>query len=316
MQQAGVDEVGVFANAFAIETGKQRGRRCSIETLVVVENSDSQSMPQSYKNSHPKNPDPGELQAQGKANRNDSLEEESQGHRSNRAALLKKLASLLLHQVADHGQIEYLVLVRLDYQDDPHNKSSQPYQTIAGLIRGCVPVGKIAHPRKPEHLTLKGFHNKYSPDHEQPKAGHHRDQKQKQRAYRRNEEQRVACNPQHRSNQECRQKESEALKGMKADETILAVGLNQDKQNCRQEKIGERPRECFTQHAHRAPCPFNREHAAAAARTKGGGFGHLCSAVRARDRHSFGHILDTERNRAPYQNPTRRSKPESASAPN
>jgi len=42
MHQAGKDEVGVFANPLAIETGKERGGGSSIETLIVVEDSDSQ----------------------------------------------------------------------------------------------------------------------------------------------------------------------------------------------------------------------------------------------------------------------------------
>src|SRR5271165_543288 len=51
MQQAGEDEVGVGANALAIKTGEERRGTGSVETLVVVEDSDFQSMPQLYKNS-------------------------------------------------------------------------------------------------------------------------------------------------------------------------------------------------------------------------------------------------------------------------
>ena len=39
VQQAGEEEVGVFANALAIEAGEECGGASSIETLVVVENS-------------------------------------------------------------------------------------------------------------------------------------------------------------------------------------------------------------------------------------------------------------------------------------
>lgn len=39
VQEAGEEEVGVFANALAIEAGEQCGGASSIETLVVVEDS-------------------------------------------------------------------------------------------------------------------------------------------------------------------------------------------------------------------------------------------------------------------------------------
>src|SRR3954463_15170528 len=45
--QAGEDEFCITANALAVKTGKQRGRRSSVETLVVIENTDSQCIPQS-----------------------------------------------------------------------------------------------------------------------------------------------------------------------------------------------------------------------------------------------------------------------------
>src|ERR1700680_4271438 len=49
MQEAGEDEVGVFANALAIEAREQGGGASSVEALVVVEDSDFQSVPQLYK---------------------------------------------------------------------------------------------------------------------------------------------------------------------------------------------------------------------------------------------------------------------------
>ncbi len=42
MHKAGEDEVDVFANALAIKTGEDRGGGSSVETLVMIENSDSQ----------------------------------------------------------------------------------------------------------------------------------------------------------------------------------------------------------------------------------------------------------------------------------
>jgi hypothetical protein len=47
MQQAGKNEFGVVANAFAIEAGKQCGGAGPVETLVVIENFDFQSIPRS-----------------------------------------------------------------------------------------------------------------------------------------------------------------------------------------------------------------------------------------------------------------------------
>jgi hypothetical protein len=46
MQQAGKNEAGVFTDAVAIEAGEERGGAGSVETLVVVKNSDFQGMPQ------------------------------------------------------------------------------------------------------------------------------------------------------------------------------------------------------------------------------------------------------------------------------
>ena len=53
MQQAGENKVGVFANPLAIKTGEECGGAGSVETLVVVEDSDFQSIPRWYKNSPP-----------------------------------------------------------------------------------------------------------------------------------------------------------------------------------------------------------------------------------------------------------------------
>src|SRR5580704_1620423 len=83
MQKAGEYEVRVFANPFAIKTGEERGGAGSVETLVVIEDSNFQSGPQFCKSSrrphsHIRSVSVGRV----KANRNDSLEEESQGVRS------------------------------------------------------------------------------------------------------------------------------------------------------------------------------------------------------------------------------------------
>src|SRR5579863_8644263 len=50
MQQAGKDELGIFANPLAIEAGKKRRRRGSVETFIVVKDSDFQCTPQLNKN--------------------------------------------------------------------------------------------------------------------------------------------------------------------------------------------------------------------------------------------------------------------------
>jgi hypothetical protein len=47
VDQAGEFEIGVAANAFAIKAGKQRGRGSSVKTFVVIEDPNSQGMPQS-----------------------------------------------------------------------------------------------------------------------------------------------------------------------------------------------------------------------------------------------------------------------------
>jgi hypothetical protein len=48
VDQAGEDEFGIAANAFAVETGKQRGGTSSVKTFVVIENANSQESPQSH----------------------------------------------------------------------------------------------------------------------------------------------------------------------------------------------------------------------------------------------------------------------------
>src|SRR3954453_3674126 len=47
MNQSGEFEFDVAANALAIKAGKQRGRRGSVETLIMVKDANSQSIPQS-----------------------------------------------------------------------------------------------------------------------------------------------------------------------------------------------------------------------------------------------------------------------------
>jgi hypothetical protein len=67
MQKAGEDEVGVFANALAIKTGEECGGGSTVETLVVVENSDFHSMPQLCKNSATRKTASGGFRWQGKS---------------------------------------------------------------------------------------------------------------------------------------------------------------------------------------------------------------------------------------------------------
>ena len=43
MHEAGKDEIGILANALAIEAGEECGGRGSVETLVVIKDPDSQS---------------------------------------------------------------------------------------------------------------------------------------------------------------------------------------------------------------------------------------------------------------------------------
>ena len=51
VNQAGKNELGVAANALAIEAGKQRGGGGSVKAFVVIENPYSQGIPQSLANS-------------------------------------------------------------------------------------------------------------------------------------------------------------------------------------------------------------------------------------------------------------------------
>ncbi len=48
VDQAGKDELGVAADAFAIEAGKYGGGTSSVKTFVVIENANSQGTPQSH----------------------------------------------------------------------------------------------------------------------------------------------------------------------------------------------------------------------------------------------------------------------------
>jgi len=73
-------EFGIAADALAVEAGEERRRGRSIETLIVVEHLDFQSVPQSLKISAARFACKSTQFGCGvKANRNDSLREESQG---------------------------------------------------------------------------------------------------------------------------------------------------------------------------------------------------------------------------------------------
>ena len=68
MQQAGKDKAGVFADALAVEAGEERGGGSSVKALVVVEDSDFQSIPQLSKiSADPRRPQPGHFEGQGKS---------------------------------------------------------------------------------------------------------------------------------------------------------------------------------------------------------------------------------------------------------
>ena len=77
VDEAGEFKFGVAADALAIEAGEQSGGRRSVETLVVIKDSNSQSRPQSNLNSRGRVRQ-SELAPLVKANRIDSLEGESQ----------------------------------------------------------------------------------------------------------------------------------------------------------------------------------------------------------------------------------------------
>src|SRR5580700_10681358 len=80
MHKSGEDKLGILANALAIKTGKDGGGRRAVETFVVIEDSDFQmNAPVRQKSRRRKSLIAVHFERQGKAYRNDSLEEESQG---------------------------------------------------------------------------------------------------------------------------------------------------------------------------------------------------------------------------------------------
>jgi hypothetical protein len=80
VDQAGEFEIGVAANTLAIEAGKQRGGGGSVKTFVVIEDPYSQGLPQSSNRFPAAKPRYRRgIASRVKANRIDSLQEESQG---------------------------------------------------------------------------------------------------------------------------------------------------------------------------------------------------------------------------------------------
>jgi hypothetical protein len=67
MQQAGEDEGGVLANALPIKTREERGGASSVETLVVVENSNFHAAPQLCRNSRRQEAKSGTFRAAGES---------------------------------------------------------------------------------------------------------------------------------------------------------------------------------------------------------------------------------------------------------
>ena len=65
VHQSGKDEFSIAANALAIETREQGGGGSSVETLIVIENSYSQAIPQLFENASPQGWLSNETTAQG-----------------------------------------------------------------------------------------------------------------------------------------------------------------------------------------------------------------------------------------------------------
>jgi hypothetical protein len=142
------------------------------------------------------------------------------------------------------------------------------------LARRSLAFGKVAHQRKLDHLALESLDNEYNPNHEKREADHHGDQQEEQAAKTRNKEQQEADNPERCSNDQASQTHPQALKGMKTNETVFAIGLDKKKNDRWQKKVGQGASQRLRQCAHDAMCPLGRAHGTTTAWTKRRGIGH------------------------------------------
>jgi hypothetical protein len=155
------------------------------------------------------------------------------------------------------------------------------------LARGSVAGREVAHHREFEHLALQSLDDEHDPDREKRQADYHANQHEKKAAERRDEKQREARDPEHRSNDQDSQTPSEALKRMEPHEAVLVIGVDEKEHDCRQKKVRQCAGERLGQSAHGALRALYGMHGAAAARTVSGGIGHLRGAVWTTERHVF-----------------------------
>jgi hypothetical protein len=147
--------------------------------------------------------------------------------------------------------------------------------------------GKVANDRELEPLTLQSFHYQNDPDHDDCETHHHGYQPNQQVAKHRNKKQYDADNPEQGPNYHCGQPNSDALKGMEAHKTILAIRLYKKKYDCRHKEVSQRSRQWLRQDTHTATGAFRGTHSAAAAGTEGSVIGHCCSTIWAVGGHAF-----------------------------
>ena len=112
---------------------------------------------------------------------------------------------------------------------------------------------KVAYAGELEHLALQSLYDEHGPDRDKGQAHYHGQQPDEQVAEPWNEKHDEACNPEQCSPDHSDQPQSETLKGMKADETIPAIGLDEEKNYSRDDgEVGQGCSEIFRKRTHGA----------------------------------------------------------------
>jgi len=138
-----------------------------------------------------------------------------------------------------------------------------------------LPLRKIAYQRQFKALALQGFDHQHQPDREETESYHQGRKQHQQLAHHRDKGQDQVHNPERGTDDQCRQPQSNALKGMKAHEAIFVVGFDQKKNDCRNNRaVGQRTGYGLRQRANVALHALDRAHGAAATRTERSGIRH------------------------------------------
>lgn len=98
---------------------------------------------------------------------------------------------------------------------------------------------KISDPRQLECFALQGFHDKHNPKNDDSKTGEQSTQPHGKLSDERNECSHGSNNPQKSGENDRRERGADALEGMKTNEAVFVVGLNQQEGDRRQKKISE-----------------------------------------------------------------------------